>query len=183
MASEQIRLTGTSYAVLTLLELLDQATPYDLKQALERSIENFWTVPHTTFYVEPERLTKAGLLSERREAHGRRRKVYSLTDAGHAALAQWRDSPIVAPPQLRDEGVLKLFAGGDPLHYLTTRREFHRAKLAELEGYLESCPDEPRWRGARASLIAGVTYNRLLLDATEGYLAERLGSQAASAGS
>jgi DNA-binding PadR family transcriptional regulator len=183
MGADEIRLTGTSYAVLTLLELLDEATPYDLKQALERSIENFWPVPHTTFYVEPERLTHAGLLSERREAHGRRRKVYSLTDAGRAALAQWRDSPILAPPQLRDEGVLKLFAGGDPLHYLTSRRDFYRAKLDELEGYLEGCPDEPRWRGVRASLIAGVTYNRLLLEATEGYLAERLGAQAASAGS
>ena len=183
MNDGQTRLTGTSYAVLSLLELSGPATPYDLKQALERSIENFWTVPHTTFYAEPERLTKAGLLSERREAHGRRRKVYSLTDAGHAALAQWRESPIIAPPQLRDEGVLKLFAGGDPLHYLTSRREFYRAKLDELEGYLDSCPDEPRFSGVRASLIAGVTYNRLLLDATEGYLAQRLRSQAASAGS
>jgi PadR family transcriptional regulator AphA len=183
MSDGEIRLSGTSYAVLTLLELLEQATPYELKQALERSIENFWPVPHTTFYVEPERLRKAGLLSERREAHGRRRKVYSLTDAGRAALEQWRDAPILAPPQLRDEGVLKLFAGGDPLRYLTSRRDFYRAKLDELEGYLDTCPAEPRWRGVRASLIAGVTYNRLLLDATEGHLAERLGAQAASAGS
>jgi PadR family transcriptional regulator, regulatory protein AphA len=172
----KLRLTGTSYAVLTLLDLLGEATPYDLKQALERSIENFWPVPHTTFYAEPERLAKAGLLSERREAHGRRRKLYSLTAQGREAFARWRDSPELAPPQLRDEGVLKLFAGADPLPYLRDRREFYRTKLTELEGYLAMCPEEERYTGVRASLIAGVTYNRLLLDATEQYLLEQSAS-------
>ena len=52
------RLTSTSYAVLSLLELLGEATSYDLKQALVRSIENFWRVPHTTFYEEPARLAR-----------------------------------------------------------------------------------------------------------------------------
>jgi DNA-binding PadR family transcriptional regulator len=179
MSNEQIRLTGTSYAVISLLELLGEATPYDLKQLLERSIENFWPVPHTTFYAEPERLAKAGLLSERREDHGRRRKLYSVTDSGREALHGWRDSPELAPPQLRDEGVLKLFAGGDPVSYARTRRDFYEAKLGELEGYLDVCPEEARFRGVRASLIAGITYNRLLLGATESFLA----AQAATASS
>jgi PadR family transcriptional regulator AphA len=169
----EIRLGGTSYAVLSLLELLGEATPYDLKQMLERSIENFWPVPHTTSYAEPERLTKAGLLDERREAHGRRRKLYSLTERGREELHRWRDSPELAPPQLRDEGVLKLFAGGDPLAYARTRRDFYKTKLGELEDYLEGCPDDAHSRGVRASLIAGITYHRLLLDATEAFLAEQ----------
>jgi PadR family transcriptional regulator, regulatory protein AphA len=173
MSEREPRLTGTSFAVLSLLHWLGEATPYDLKQALERSVENFWPVPHTTFYAEPARLTKAGLLSERREQGGRRRRLYSLTERGRAALYRWRDSPELAPPQLRDEGVLKLFAGGEPDNYLHARRDFYRAKLEELEEYLEACPEEERFRGVRASLIAGITYNRLLLDATEGYLVER----------
>src|SRR4030081_934598 len=82
---ETTRLTGTSFAVLTLIELLGPSTPYDLKQALERSIANFGMVPHTPFYAEPPRLVKGGFLSERQEAGGRRRKVYSLTDAGQSA--------------------------------------------------------------------------------------------------
>src|SRR4030088_3521471 len=86
------RLTGTSFAVLTLIELLGPSTPYDLKQALERSIANFWMVPHTTFYAEPTRLAKGGFLSELQEVRGRRRKVYSLTDAGRSALESWRRS-------------------------------------------------------------------------------------------
>lgn len=168
---DKFRLTGTSYAVLVLLELLGEATPYDLKQLLERSIENFWPVPHTSFYAEPERLAGAGLLSERRESHGRRRRLYSLTDAGLHALHAWRDSPELSPPQLRDEGVLKLFAGADPLVYANARRDYYAAKLDELEGYLAACPGDERSRGVRASLLAGITYHRLLLDATEAFLA------------
>ena len=85
-AAEPIRLTGTSFAVLSLLDVLGPSSPYDLKQALEKSVENFWPVPHTTFYAEPTRLARGGFLSERQEAGGRRRKLYSLTDAGREAL-------------------------------------------------------------------------------------------------
>jgi PadR family transcriptional regulator, regulatory protein AphA len=166
------RLTGTSFAVLTLIELLGPSTPYDLKQALERSIANFWMVPHTTFYAEPTRLVRAGLLSEQQEAGGRRRKVYSMTDAGRGALERWRTSAELTPPQLREEGVLKIFAGGDPVPIFRARRDWHRAKLAELEGYLEAAAsgDDPAWDGVRASLQVGVAYNRMMLEAMERFL-------------
>ena len=109
-----VRLTTTSYAVLSLLETFGEATPYELKQALEHTIENFWPVPHTTFYEEPARLAKAGYLSQRQEHGGRRRKRYALTGAGRAALRAWADSPGAPPSQYRDEGMLKVFAGADP---------------------------------------------------------------------
>ncbi len=172
---EPIRLTGTSYAVLSLLALLGPATPYDLKQALVSSVENFWPVPHTTFYAEPARLAKGGFLSVRQEQGGRRRKLYELTDLGREALRSWASSPELAPPQLREEGVLKIFAGADPVPIMRARGEWHRAKLAELEGYLSAGGgDIPR--GARASLGVGVAYHRMLLEAIESFLA----SQAAS---
>jgi PadR family transcriptional regulator, regulatory protein AphA len=165
------RLSGTSFAVLTLIELLGPSTPYDLKQALERSIANFWMVPHTSFYAEPTRLVKGGFLSEQQEAGGRRRKVYSLTAAGRAALGAWRSSADLSPPQLREEGVLKIFAGADPIPIFRARCEWHRAKLAELEGYLEAVAgDDPAWDGVRASLLVGVAYNRMMLEAMERFL-------------
>ena len=74
MNDKRIRLTTTSYAVMSLLDLLGEATPYDLKQVLEHSIENFWPVPHTTFYDEPARLARAGYLSQSQEAGGRKRR-------------------------------------------------------------------------------------------------------------
>ena len=82
MERKSVRLSGTSFAVLTLLDHLGEATPYDLKQAIEQTISNFWPVPHTTFYAEPARLAAAGYLSETQEQHGRRRKLYRLTEAG-----------------------------------------------------------------------------------------------------
>jgi PadR family transcriptional regulator AphA len=171
MSDGATRLTGTSFAVLTLIELLGPSTPYDLKQALERSIANFWMVPHTTFYAEPTRLAKGGFLSERQEPGGRRRKVYSLTDAGRRALEAWKGSAELTPPQLREEGMLKIFAGGDPVPIFRARCDWHRAKLAELEGYLEAVTGEdPTWEGVRASLLIGVAYNRMMLEAMEGFL-------------
>ena len=109
-----IRLTTTSYALLALLDQLGESTSYDIKQALDKSIENFWPVPHTTAYEEPARLDAGGYLSVTQEDGGRRRKSYSLTEAGRAALAAWAAEPIAAPPQLRDELMLKVFAGADP---------------------------------------------------------------------
>ncbi len=172
MSQQGTRLGGTSFAVLTLIELLGPSSPYDLKQALESSIANFWMVPHTTFYAEPTRLAKGGFLSERQDPGGRRRKVYSLTDAGREALAHWRASPELTPPQLREEGVLKIFAGADPVPVAAARRDWHRAKLEELEGYLQAVAedDDPRWRGVAASLQVGIAYNRMMLDALERFL-------------
>jgi len=175
-AAEPIRLTGSSFAVLSLLDVLGPSSPYDLKQALEKSIENFWPVPHTTFYAEPARLARGGFLSERQESGGRRRKLYSLTDAGRAALREWTRSPDVSPPQLRDEGVLKIFAGAVPEPILRRRVEWHRAKLAELDGYLqavEAAADQP---GVRASLLVGTGYHRMLLETIDRYLAGQAAS-------
>src|SRR4051794_36012602 len=104
MERQPIRLTSTSFVVLGLIRWAGESTPYELKRFLEKSVENFWPVPHTTFYAEPARLATAGYLSERQEQGGRRRKVYALTDRGAAALEEWVRSERVAEPQLRDEG-------------------------------------------------------------------------------
>src|SRR4051812_26937043 len=132
-----VRLSPTSYAVLGLVAAWGPCTPYDLKQAIESTVENFWPVPHTTFYAEPARLEKAGLLAVDQEEHGRRRKLYSVTEAARAALARGVADPGAGPPQLHDELVLKLFLGADPAPLAAQRLGWYRDKLAELEGYLE----------------------------------------------
>jgi PadR family transcriptional regulator, regulatory protein AphA len=179
MKSKPIRLTTTSYAVMSLLEMLGEATPYDLKQALEHSIENFWPVPHTTFYEEPARLAKAGYLSQSQEQGGRRRRLYALTDAGRQALRAWADSPGSPPSQYRDEGMLKVFAGADPNVVFAGRGDWHRAKLAELEGYLEILQaeghGEDRWRGAEATLVGGIAYHHQMLETFERFIEPREG--------
>jgi DNA-binding PadR family transcriptional regulator len=172
MERKSIRLSGTSYAVLALLAELGESTPYDLKQALTESIENFWPVPHSTFYAEPARLAAAGLLSERQEQHGRRRKLYTLTDAGRAALGRWAGNGSAAPPQIHDETLLKIFAGADPLPLLRQRRDWHVAKLAELQALHDDNP----WRlrdgeGPKTTLLVGIDFHRLSIEKMDSLLA------------
>jgi len=164
MKSKPIRLTSTSYALLALLDQLGDATPYDIKQAIEMSLENFWPVPHTTAYDEPARLAAAGYLSVRQEPAGRRRKSYSLTEKGRKALAAWAGDPVASPPQLRDEVVLKVFAGADPRPLVEEREAWHRKKLEELQGYLDEVRGAESWRPSERTLIAGVAYHSKMLE-------------------
>jgi PadR family transcriptional regulator AphA len=165
--SKQIKLTGTSYALLALLDRFGELTSYEIKDALETSVENFWPVPHTTAYQEPARLEKGGYLSSRQEKGGRRRRRYALTDAGRKALREWADEPEAAPPQLRDELLLKIFAGADPDPLLEARLDFYRAKVTELEAYLEAVKLAPGWTGPATVLRAGITHNRQQIELVE----------------
>ena len=64
MAERNIRLTSTSYVVLGMLDWLGPSTPYRLKRVMSESVEDFFPVPHTSFYAEPARLAAAGYLDE-----------------------------------------------------------------------------------------------------------------------
>src|SRR4051812_27833351 len=173
-----IRLNPSSYAVMALLKAAGESTPYELKQVLEKSVQNFWPIPHTTFYAETTRLAGAGFLSERQEPDGRRRKLYALTEQGAEALDAWAQAGDWTPPQLRNEGVLKIFAGADPLPILRREREWHRAKLAELRGYAV----EAERSGAAGSLAAGIPYHRVLLEALDDALGDGSAQEVALAG-
>ena len=157
--------------MLALLRWAGEATPYELRGLLQQSVENFWPVPHTTFYAEPARLAAAGYLSERREAGGRRRKVYSLTRKGRRALDDWAASTEVQPPQLRDDAVLKVFVGADPEPIFTERREWHRAKQAELEGHLARVEEAGGPEPVRRALLGGIAYHRGLQRVVSEFLA------------
>src|SRR3954452_10408618 len=162
-----MKLNPSSYAFMALLKVAGESTPYELKQFLEQTVENFWPVPHTTFYAEPARLAEAGLLSVEQEEHGRRKKLYSITAAGRKALAAWVAEPSAAPPQLRDELVLKVFLGAEPGPLVDERIAWHRDKLAELEGYLEAVRGGEGTPGIERSLIAGTEYTRAVLSMFE----------------
>lgn len=164
MKSKPTRLTGTSYALLAVLAEFGEMTSYDIKQAMESSIQNFWPVPHTTAYEEPARLAAAGYLVARQEEGGRRRRVYSLTDLGREVLAEWAADPDAAPPQLRDEAILKLFAGGDPGELRDSRLAWHRAKLEELRGYLELVRGGGGFERSERTLLAGIAYHEKMLE-------------------
>ncbi len=177
MKRKSIRLTTTSYALLALLDQLGEASSYDIKLALDKSIENFWPVPHTTAYEEPARLAEGGFLSVKQELGGRRRKSYTLTEKGREALASWAAEPSAAPPQLRDEVMLKVFAGADPGMLVEVRTDWHRAKLEELRVYLQEVQRAEGWEGSERTLIAGIAYHEKMVE-----LLDNLGGQGAAYG-
>src|SRR5438093_9031299 len=103
------KLTPTSYVVMGLVAMLTRATSYDMKRLVGMSIGYFWLFAHSQLYAEPDRLVKMGLLEETREEGGRRRRMYSITDAGREELQDWLADPETAPIEMRDTATLKLF--------------------------------------------------------------------------
>ena len=154
---QDVRLTPTSYVVLGLIDQVGQATPYDLKRLVSISVGYFWSLQHAQLYSEPERLTRAGYLTEEREEGGRRRKRYALTERGREALAAWRAQPPDELAELREPALLKLFFGADRKELATAQLEAHRRRLAEYEAVREQMP--PRTpEGSRLTLEAGIRH-------------------------
>jgi DNA-binding PadR family transcriptional regulator len=154
--AEDVRLNETSYAVLGMIALRDRVTPYELKQMAARSVGNFWTLHQAQLYAEPQRLARAGYVTEERERTGRRRRIYSITEEGRAALREWVARPTAALTELRDAGLLRLFMGADPAALGRAQADAHRARLAEYEQLAEL--EMPR--GPRLALEAGLRHTR-----------------------
>jgi PadR family transcriptional regulator AphA len=131
-----ISLTFTSYIVLGLINQAGEATPYALKQMAAATVGNFFSIPHSQLYAEPERLAEAGYLSVRREEGGRRRKHYSLTARGRKALAAWLEAPTAAMYELRDPGLLKLAMGSNPKALARAQLPAHEERLRHFQEIL-----------------------------------------------
>jgi PadR family transcriptional regulator AphA len=135
------KLTPTSYVVLGLVSLLGMATPYDLKRMVGWSIGNFWSFPHSQLYAEPTRLAAMGLLEERQESGGRRRRQYTVTDEGRKVFEEWLADAQGEAPELRDAGTLKLFFGNfaspEDVHRLAESQvRMHREKLEAFQALM-----------------------------------------------
>jgi PadR family transcriptional regulator, regulatory protein AphA len=190
------QLTPTSYLVLGLVAREGPSTPYDLKRHVTATIGHFWSFPHALLYKEPPRLKALGLLTEERESGGRRRRLFTITDAGRRALKAWLGHPARQPTELRDLGLLQLFfADLEPasttLAIAKEQLALHRAQLAEYEagrrvqasseGRGTVSPTIEHWRGV--TLRMGLLYERAAVEFW-GDLAARVpvaGSQTAPA--
>jgi PadR family transcriptional regulator AphA len=151
-------LSPVSYLVLGLIEQAGEATPYDLKQ-MAASISGLWTLRHDQVYRETERLAGQGLLAEDREESGRRRRRFTLTAEGRAALREWLATPTTDFTELRDPGLLQLFFGADPAALAALQLDSHVARLAEYEGMHKAMTDDVP-AGVRLALEAGIGHER-----------------------
>jgi PadR family transcriptional regulator, regulatory protein AphA len=173
---QDLRLSAVSYVVLGFVQWAGEATPYRLKQLVAVSVGNFWTLQHAQLYTEPERLAKAGYLTEERESGGRRRRLYSITEKGRRALDDWRAEPTDAIPELRSAALLKLFFGADPAAVAPPQIEAQRRKLAEYEAIRESMPESVP-EGPRLALDAGIASTRQQIDWWEQLVANDSGER------
>ena len=157
-----VRLSPTSYVVLGMIALRGPSTPYDLKRAVGHSVGYFWHFPHAQLYSEPDRLTELGLLELTVEQSGRRRKTYSLTEAGRTALREWLASPTHEHFQMRDIAELKLFfnEAGDPETDIPAlardQIKQHEERIAVYEAMVERFGDDPRARPRMLTLELGL---------------------------
>lgn len=161
------RLTTVSHVVLGLLAS-GPMTPYRMKQAVEAGLGHFWSFPHSQLYAEPARLCAEGLVTESREAAGRRRREYSITEAGRAALGSWLAEAPGTLTEIRDQGLLRLFFCSQTSP--GTVRRLASAQLAahrdQLDRYLRLsaglAPDADPY--LRATLDLGIGYENVAVE-------------------
>lgn len=96
------KLNSTAYALLGLLSR-QPWTAYELAKHMQVSVLNAFNSRVASYlYAEAKRLHKQGLVAVSEEFHGRRkRQLYTITEAGRAALTEWLESGATAP--FRDE--------------------------------------------------------------------------------
>jgi DNA-binding PadR family transcriptional regulator len=100
-------LTTTAYALLGLLYTRSY-TPYELAQQMRRDLHFCWPRAERAIYYEPKHLVELGLATATADATGRRKRtVYSITDSGRAALAEWLERGEAAPPELECEALVR----------------------------------------------------------------------------
>lgn len=128
-------LTISEAAVLALLAIEGERSPYDLMKRVSGAIGYVWAPAKTQLYALLPRLERAGLARSRTVREGARpeKQLYSLTKQGRRALDAW----LAEEPASLDAFFLKLFVGG-----LTTAevlrdhlRWFRDTVGAQLEQY------------------------------------------------
>ena len=129
--------TTLGYALLGLLAR-EPLSGYDLAQRLKGRVGFFWQARHSQIYPELGRLEAAGLVRyavvEQQDRPDK--KVYTITEAGLAAIRAWATAPVaVAPP--RDELVLKAYSlwVADPTQAAALFREHERRHAEQLADY------------------------------------------------
>ena len=130
-----MELSPTAYVVLGMLRH-EPRSGYEIKRVVDHSTRFFWAASYGQIYPELRRLKQAGLVEGRSEPRGgRKRTVYTLTDAGRAELSRWLDAPVEVL-ETRDEALLKLFfAVADPGRadqILAAKKRLHEEKLKAL---------------------------------------------------
>jgi DNA-binding PadR family transcriptional regulator len=122
----------------SLLAILDDAPShgYGLKTAFEHTTAGAWPLNVGQVYTTLARLERDGFV-ESVDADDRERQTWRITPAGHRALGDWFDTPVVDDPPARDELALKVLAAvaadtTDVDHVLRRQRVASLERLQQL---------------------------------------------------
>jgi DNA-binding PadR family transcriptional regulator len=122
--------------VLSVLALRDHPT-YELTRQARNSLHYLWPRAESNLYAEAKRLVVAGLASSREEWNGeRRRTIYSITEAGRAALSDWLAQPS-SRQRYESEAALKVFfaENGTTADLVQSIRSIRDDALAAIEHF------------------------------------------------
>ena len=125
-----------SYEILGLVGR-SGAGPHDLRAMVRRGRVLDWA-GESRYYSEPRRLAGLGYLAARKEpGKTRERTVYTLTEKGREALAEWARTPVGLTP-LKSEPLTRLLIT-DLVGEAVTRESLAtlRAEIADLRERLE----------------------------------------------
>ncbi|MFH8369795.1 PadR family transcriptional regulator [Streptomyces sp. NPDC018031] len=117
--------------------LRGEASGYDLAKEFDAAVANFWMATPQQLYRELERMAAEGLIAARVVEQERRpnKRLFSLTDAGMAAVRDYVAEPPGKPTAIRDELMVKVQCAdvgdlGAVRAAITERMAWATAKLA-----------------------------------------------------
>ena len=174
--------TAITPVVLGLLSFAP-LSGYDIKATVDRSTRFFWAASYGQIYPELRRLEAAGLIEGEDAPKGeRRRRVYSLTPAGRAALVEWLLGPTVTI-EYRDESLLRLFFADalpreEALNLLVGRLNGHEQYLETLRAIDARAGQDPPF--VNLVLEWGIAFNEWGAEWCRQQL-ERLGTESKAA--
>ncbi|CAN5535613.1 PadR family transcriptional regulator [soil metagenome] len=127
----EAKVTTTGYIILGMLCSRDWSA-YELAEQVGRGLDQLWSRADRQRYETPKRLAELGLITARQEPNGKRRRtVYSITDAGHEALAEWLATDPAAVALQFEGGVRVLLADQGTIEDLRRTLETIRTQAQE----------------------------------------------------
>ncbi|MGC9962717.1 MAG: PadR family transcriptional regulator [Acidimicrobiales bacterium] len=158
-----VDLNPTAGSILGFLATFGSMTGWDLDQAIDGSIGNFWNVTRSQVYRELRDLATRGLV-----AHGepgpRDRTPYAITETGLMALHAWLERD-PGPGLIRNRLLLTVFFSDQVAP--SRLAEILAAQRAEHEGTLARFQELQRDVGTEGAMAAtlrfGISYQEMVV--------------------
>ena len=166
------------HAILGFLSFYD-LSGYDLKKALDSSVEHFWHADQSQIYRTLRQLKKDGLVTQEVIEREERldRKVYTITDTGHEELEDWLKTPL-PPVDEHDPFLIQIYFSGmisdeDLLNLLQSHLAYAEEQIAVFEAINQMAAEQyaqnPNKRTAFCALLT-LEHGAFLARATREWL-------------